>query len=674
MRRRALSWLSGALFALGAAASGAACSGSKGQIMFAFQTDMSLPKDIDAIRVTVTAGGVVEFDEVFDELGSDGAIKLPATLGFLTPDDPTQPVRLRVVATQGGEDQVRVLREVVTTVPQDRTAVLQVPIQFLCYGSGEPVRNPDGTVKRDAEGNIEVKSTCPEEGQTCKAGLCAAPDEDSAALPDYVPAQVFGGGDGDGTGLCFDTVRCFGEGASAEVETLVDADDVDGDGDRAEEVCVAAVPGGAAEINVAMLTQGGGICGDRACYVPMDAGSDAGWRALDGGRIQLPTAVCERAAAGKLLGLTVATASEGTCQKKSANLPTCGAWSASGAGQYTEPDEDQPLPVALGLRRPISLAVTAAGLYWIETGTFDAQGAPVGDGAVRWVPPLGGTPLPIQEGLLAPRELVVDPVTGVVFWTSSGAGADDGAIMAWVPDVAATIELDTGRQPEGIARVGDTLYWTELWGSDVLQATTGGEGQAFALQGEPSSLTDGAAIGASPYRVAAAGDVVCWSYQGELQKSDGAVACRRAGEAAQVIADQQSTPRAIALDVDAGGAAQAVYWASFEGGTIWRAKITGAGFEAAEALFEGQALPSGLAVDGEHVYWTNRGDGAVMRAPKDVGASPEVLASGQLRPGSIAVTAEAVYWLNEGSGGLTTDTLVGDGALMRLPKAPPAEM
>lgn len=667
MRRRALWWLSGALFALGAAASGAACSGSKGQIMFAFQTDMSLPKDIDAIRLTVTVGGAVVFNETYTELGSDGAIRLPATLGFLTPDDPTQPVRLRVVATQGGEDQVRVLREVVTTVPEDRTAVLQVPIQFLCYGSGEPVRDEQGNVKRDEGGAVLVKSTCAEEGQTCKAGACAAPDEDSEALPDYVPAQVFGGGDGDGSGLCFDTVQCFEEGASAELDLEAFAAD--------PATCLAAVPGGATEINVAMLTQGGGICGDRACYVPMDAGSDAGWRALEGGRIQLPTAVCERAAAGKLLGLTIATASEGTCQKKGVNLPTCGAWSAAGAGQYTPRDEDQALPIALGLRRPISLAVTGAGIYWIEAGSFDAQGAPVGDGAVRWVPPpLGGNPLPIQEGLLAPRELVVDPVTGVVFWTSSGAGADDGAIMAWVPEVAAMIELHDGRQPEGIARVGDTLYWTELWGSDVFQATTGGEGQAFSLQGEPSSLTDGAAIGASPYRVAAAGDVVCWSYQGELQKSNGAVACRRAGEAAQVIAEQQSTPRAIALDVDASGAPQAVYWASFEGGAIWRAKISGAGFEAAEALFEGQALPSALAVDGEHVYWTNRGDGAVMRAPKADGASPEVLASGQLRPGAIAVTAEAVYWLNEGSADQPADSVVGDGALMRLPKVPPAEM
>jgi len=677
MRARTRSWVAGALFALGAAAVvGPGCSGSKGQIMFVFQTDMSLPKDIDAIRLLVTLEGTVIFDDRYEKLGSEEGIRLPATLGFLTPGDPSKAIHLRVIATQGGDDKVRVLREVITTVPEDRTAMLQVPIHFLCFGSGEAVRDEKGNVVRE-NGVVKVKSSC-EDGKTCIAGSCADPVVPSEALPEYAAAQVFGGGQGDGSGLCFDTVKCFAEGASAELDVESYAAD--------PTVCRAAVPVGGADINVALLTQGGGICGDQACYVPMDAGSDAGWRSEEGGWITLPRAVCEKVVDGKLLGLTFAPASEGTCQKKGAGLPTCGAWSASGEGQYTAPDKDQPLPLALGLRRPVSLAVVLprpedeepppevdetpwlAGVYWTEASTFDEQGTPKEDGAVRMVPIGGSNPLAVAEGLRAPREIVVDNEAGVVLWTSAGAGAEDGAIMFSVPETEEARTLLTGRrQPEGIARVGSTLYWTELWGSEIFQVNTVGQKLDVAVpQGEaPVSLTGSAPLGASPYRVVAAQDVVCWTYQGELQSSGGAVVCRRGTDPAQVIAEQQSTPRAIALDGDA----QAVYWASFEGGTISRADL---GDGSVTVVAEGQALPSGVAVDEGAVYWTNRGDGTVMRALK-AGGAPEEVAKSQLRPGAIAVNERGVYWINEGSADLPADSVVGDGAVMWIPKEGAAE-
>jgi hypothetical protein len=49
------------------------------------------------------------------------------------------------------------------------------------------------------------------------------------------------------------------------------------------------------------------------------------------------------------------------------------------------------------------------------------------------------------------------------------------------------------------------------------------------------------------------------------------------------------------------------------------------------------------------VYWTNYGDGTVVKVPLGGGA-PIVLASGQDSPASIAVDATSVTWVNEDGG------------------------
>ena len=76
----------------------------------------------------------------------------------------------------------RVVREAIVAMPKDHTALLRMPLHWLCDGKVEP----DG-----ADG---FRSDCAE-GHTCVAGACASADVDVDALPDYSAAQVFGGGD-----------------------------------------------------------------------------------------------------------------------------------------------------------------------------------------------------------------------------------------------------------------------------------------------------------------------------------------------------------------------------------------------------------------------------------------------------------------------------------------------
>ncbi len=172
-----------------------------GQLMLALTTDLQPGKDFDSVSVEVLSFGSREFKNDY-AVGPSG-LKLPATLGLVAGKKPDEPVTIRVLSSLRG--QPRTLREVVTTIPEDRVATLTVKIEWFCL---------DWVVTTD-EGVVD--STCPE-GETCVAGSCVEVEVDSATLPTYRASELFGGGDGSGSGACFDTVACFAEGYGAEIE------------------------------------------------------------------------------------------------------------------------------------------------------------------------------------------------------------------------------------------------------------------------------------------------------------------------------------------------------------------------------------------------------------------------------------------------------------------------
>lgn len=65
-----------------------------------------------------------------------------------------------------------------------------------------------------------------------------------------------------------------------------------------------------------------------------------------------------------------------------------------------------------------------------------------------------------------------------------------------------------------------------------------------------------------------------------------------------------------------------------------------------------QPLPTGIALGGMHVYWSNAGenggnDGSIMKLPL-TGGLPEVLARFQHGARGIAIDATSVWWVTRG--------------------------
>jgi hypothetical protein len=280
-----------ALVVLGACSSNPAPAG---ELIVAIDTDMSMPKDLDGLRIEVYQGGpggTLVFGDTFQVPADE---HVPATLAIVAGSNNT--VDIRVLGILGNE--VKVLREAVTTVPTDRQATLRMPVAWLCYGEVD-----------DSTG--VAQSSCPN-NQTCIAGSCQTTTVNSSTLAAYEPQTIFGGAAAPGSaGTCFDTVACFAQGYVPRVDMT--------------HCTVPAPVGAAVGINVGLVTSAGtgvGICGTDSCYIPLDY-SDEGWQTA-GSNLQLPQAVCDRLMNGQILSVVVTT----SCETKNPSIPTCGAWSS----------------------------------------------------------------------------------------------------------------------------------------------------------------------------------------------------------------------------------------------------------------------------------------------------------------------------------------------------------
>lgn len=271
-----------------------ACSGRvAGELVLSFDTDMSIPKDVTHVVVSVTSSGRTIFEDTY-AVGPTG-VKLPSTLGILE-GVKDEPITIRIIALRGRIPTV--VRESVSKVPRGRVAGLKIPIEWLCTGED----NVQGTTKETATG------TCPA-GETCSAGSCV-PATDVTLDDPYDVTAIFGGGDERGNGgTCFPVERCFDEALTIDVTPV--ANDAD---------CTFLLEGAT---NVGLVPpDGSGVLAGRRAVIPLAEGT-RGFR-RDGAKVHLPKAVCARAAKG-----TKVVASR-SCPPKTNRVPNCGPWGVVG--------------------------------------------------------------------------------------------------------------------------------------------------------------------------------------------------------------------------------------------------------------------------------------------------------------------------------------------------------
>jgi hypothetical protein len=341
----------------------------RGELVLFIQTDLSVPKDVSSVRVEVVENGRVQFAQSYS-LGPAPLLQMPATLSIVAGEDPADPVSIRILARQGrvGGDAdggvPRVLREIVTTVPPDRSALLPITLQWLCADEKSLVVE-DG----------EVSTACGE-GETCVAGTCQEQAVDSSTLPDLDVRVTDGTAPDSG---CFDVLTCQGDAPLAAVDVgscTVPAPS----GDRKSWNFALRLPLGS-----------GGTCNQSHCYVPLNEGAD-GWRAGADGEVLLPESVCEGETP---LAVAVSTG----CPTKTSLMPVCGA-----ATRFQTPAPGTP--------------TSAPGEMSGEGGAGAGGGGGGGAGGDATEPEVV-----LLKGVAAPRHVVIEPL-GVYFVAQASTSAD----------------------------------------------------------------------------------------------------------------------------------------------------------------------------------------------------------------------------------------------------------
>jgi hypothetical protein len=122
-----------------------------------------------------------------------------------------------------------------------------------------------------------------------------------------------------------------------------------------------------------------------------------------------------------------------------------------------------------------------------------------------------------------------------------------------------------------------------------------------------------------------------------------------AGKASATLTAASKKPAATATDTLTGTEPTTahLYWTDSLIGTIMEANLDGTD---PHAIATGQQHPTGVAVAGNHLYWTNLGfggfsDGTVVKANLD-GSDPHTIADSQHLPAGVAVDSSHLYWIN----------------------------
>jgi hypothetical protein len=326
---------------LPAVALSAACTAQpKGALILAVSTDMQAPKDVDVVSIYVETAGVPKFNYLGRVL-PDGSVSLPSTLAIVEPDDPTAQVRIRVIMFQtqsSGNAIARVMRDVVTTVPDGHTGLLRMPLNFLDDGSAagtlpaSQVPNPAGaspvpegeTMFQPADPIPTdpgyIKPTCDfSQNLTSVAGQCVDANVDSTKVPEYSDDLVYGTGGTPDNAQCFPVDQCLSQATAVAMTTITMA---------ADGSCSFPIQAGETgqNWNCALQTMDQkhtGRCvgpnGGPPCYVPLESDPGEGFTVQPGKAVVMVPGVCSKL----MNGTAQLVVDKTSCATKVEATPVC---------------------------------------------------------------------------------------------------------------------------------------------------------------------------------------------------------------------------------------------------------------------------------------------------------------------------------------------------------------
>lgn len=641
---------------------GIACTGKTlpfpGALMLSVQTDLSAPKDVAAVGLFITSDGRPIFSDTRD-VAPNGEVRFPATIAIVADEArPRAQIKIRVVAFQPSGD-VRVLRDILTTIPKGRTALLRAPLLWINEGSGKGSRYALGGATAVTTNDVgasdgfgKLTSACPD-GQTFIEGSCADATVDADALPDYDEKAVFGGGSANGDGRCFDVLACFGAAAPVTLDPTA---------------CTATSLGVAPtdpSLSFAVKlppSANTGECRSDGCLVPLDKGS--GWKP-EGAGVSFPKAICARITSGAALGIVRTMA----CPSKDLTVPSCGAASRvqassappgldGGGGTTTPVNDDFESLLSYGGEPALSaVAIDGASVYLGRT--------------LANPPPSGVVKLPRADVLAQKPQAQVS----VLF----GYSAPQASAVRIGPKGATSTVLVRGDNGEvrlcTPTSANDCPTFNVTGARDVI-ALGPSEAYVFGSTGaQPGLFAIPLSAPALQARVVTATPVTAMTFaesrlffamiDGSIQQCT--LPCADTSAMSQILspppngpsivtamtADDRVPGKLFIMRVPADGVTVAA-------GGIFSVSMAGQGEQAiapgSDVLPPGAppvTPPSALAVDSTYVYWggsyndpqdNSRKAGLVRKAHASTGPSSAFVMPGSDPVASVAVDDNAVFW------------------------------
>jgi hypothetical protein len=287
-----------------------------------------------------------------------------------------------------------------------------------------------------------------------------------------------------------------------------------------------------------------------------------------------------------------------------------------------------PLVLASGLTYPVSVAVDATSVYWIDFGGLHKE--PSGGGAPVLLSSTGGEALLIRGGS--------------AYWTT-------GDTIQTVPVTGgATTMLVSGIAPLARAIAADAMfvYWASAAG--IVRMPLAG-GPTTTLATNQQNVTAIAVDSTNVYWA------TVFSASATVMKAP------LTGGSPVMLAPAINSVAALAVD------SSFVYWADLDG--INAVPLAGGSPTTLAGTTSGTS-PLGLTIDPSNAYWTSDFSDLVVKTPLGIGGEIPI-AGGKATPAvsapwGIAVDANFVYWTNIGAECLGCGGCIDDGSVMRHAK------